>query len=170
MTVHAQRRQRLLAVINQWMRRNRIWFVLVLVLSVPPSDRAMAAETKLVDVLSSGSKVTAKPAIKPVLKEEKKDDTKKIEKNLSGTVSYIHAGKMVIEFSPGEEIFLTVDKDVKVSHVKSYKEIARGDRVSVKYTEVSREPKGKAAARTVLSMTVKEISLEKKAKPEELVS
>lgn len=170
MTDHALRRQRLLAAINQWMRRNGIWFVLIVAMSVSSSDLATAAETKLVDVLTSGSKAAAKLAVKPVLKEEKKDDTKKLEKKLSGTVSYIHAGKMVVEFAPGEEIFLTVDKDVKINRAKSYKEIARGDRVSVKYVEVYRDPKVKGGERTVLSMAVKEVSLDKKAKPEGLVS
>ena len=156
MTYRERRRQVILWTISQWMRRHGAWCVLVLSFSVVTAGTALAKEAS--PVLDADKTVDS----------EKKKDEKTVEKTVKGTVSFIRKSKMAVEYAAtekgGEEIFLTIDKDVTVKNVKKFSDIARGDTVQVRYVETYRDPKEKGGERFVLSMVVKEISFVSKPK------
>lgn len=94
--------------------------------------------------------------------DEKKPKEKKIEKTVTGNVVFIRKNKMSVEFGEdangGQELLLSLDKDVKVKHAKNFAQIKQGDLVQVKYEEIYLDPKEKDGEPTVLKMTGKEIT------------
>ena len=141
------------------MRRYGTWFVLVL--SFCFASAAWAADPTASAAPVLDAKKTAAP--------EKKKDEKTVEKMIKGTVSFIRKNKMAVEYAQtaergGEEIFLTIDKDVAIKNTKKFSDITQGDTVRVKYVETYREPKEKSGERLILSTVVKEIAFVSKPK------
>jgi hypothetical protein len=132
-----------------------------------PAEKKKAAQTPAagksftkVPVASKSQETSASDA--------KKKDEKTVEKAVKGTVTFIRKNKVAVEFAAtaqgGEEILLAIGKDAQVKNVKTFSDIAQGDRVQVKYLETYREPKEKGGEPFVLSMVVQEIALLSKAK------
>lgn len=151
------------------------FLVLIFSFSFAISTVSFAAETKaagpvsLVKLLSQEKKTAAAQITQEKAPESaKRKDEKTVEKTVKGTVSFIRKNKMAVEYAAteqgGEEIFLTIDKEVKVKNTKKFSDISQGDTVQVKYTETYREPKEKGGERFVLSMVVNEILFVGKAK------
>jgi len=128
------------------------------------------ANAQPVSVASTNEK--AAQTLDKETKEKKNEKT--VERIVKGPVSFIRKNSMAVEFNidkdGAEDIYLTLDKSVKVRNAKDLSGIVQGDSVKVKYLETYLEPKKKDEEPIVLSMVVTEIMLLKKARPEELSS
>lgn len=112
---------------------------------------------------------TAKPT-EVLVRDEKKKNEKKIEKTLKGRISFIRKSKMAVEYEvnkdESEDMYLTVDKNVKLRNAKKFSDIGPRDLVEVKYTQTYIEPEKKESETLILSNIVSEINFISKAKPE----
>ncbi len=148
----------------------------VLVLYLLTGGAALAAETKEAKPASPAKKLLSKwvnpaPAAKaktPV-PGPKKPDVKTMEKKVTGTVMFIRKNKISVEFEAteegGEDMYLPLDKEVKVQRVKDFSEIKQGDRVEVKYKQTYLEPKEKGGEPVILDTKGTLITVLKSAPP-----
>lgn len=89
-----------------------------------------------------------------------------VMRSVTGEVSGVSGGFIAILFGVGKEtsyeMAFNLDKDVKVVHKESLKDIAQGDTVSVSYEETTRTKEGEKPR--VMARVVKEISFISAAK------
>jgi hypothetical protein len=122
--------------------------------------------------LVSKESVQKSAGVSKAKKATKKQDEKKtkemvVEKTVNGTIVFIRKNNMSVEFASGEaggeELYLKLDKKVKLQHIKEFSKLKRGDQVSVKYLETYLEPEKKGDEPIVLSMVGTQITLVKSA-------
>lgn len=142
-----------------------------------PAAKPQASEPKMmskegeIKKLSGDKKtVQARPkTAKELQREEELKKAKVVEKTVTGTVMFIRKNRMSVEFASGDEggedMLLSLDKNVKVKQIKDFSKIKQLDKVQVRYTETYLEPKEQRGEPVILDRVGTEITFLKSASP-----